>query len=264
MNTLPRTLALVTLPVLASAGDGPYSLTANVGLVSDYYFRGLTQTWHDPALQGGADLSHSSGLYAGLWGSSVSGNQYPNGSGLELDYYFGYNGKISDDFGWTVGGYGYFYPGAETNTVPAEKFNTFEVNVGLSYKWLSAKYSHTTTDWFGANTITGYDGGTKGSGYLELNAAIPLGNDFTLGMHVGHTNVAGKLLAPLPSGATNPDYTDYKLSVSKGFSDGWNTSLAYVKSTNGRFWDRTASAMNAADLEDLGDGRLVVYAGRSF
>ena len=64
--------------------------------VTDYYFRGLTQTWGGPAIQGGFDVSHTSGLYAGFWASNVSGNQYAGGS-LETDWYGGYNYKLGED-----------------------------------------------------------------------------------------------------------------------------------------------------------------------
>ena len=51
----------------------PHTFTYNIGLYSQYIFRGLTQTARRPALQGGADYSHSSGLYAGTWGSTSTG-----------------------------------------------------------------------------------------------------------------------------------------------------------------------------------------------
>jgi hypothetical protein len=75
--------------------------------------------------------------------------------------------------------------------------------------------------------------------------------------------VAGKLAAPLASGATDPDYTDYKIGVTKTFNGGWNVGLAYAKSNNGKYWDNTASAVSA-DTEDLGAGRFILSAGRSF
>src|SRR5215468_8496898 len=49
----------------------PYTLSANVFLVSDYFFRGLTQTWRKPAIQGGADFVHDKGIYLGTWASNV-------------------------------------------------------------------------------------------------------------------------------------------------------------------------------------------------
>ena len=114
---------LVLLPLLllaagaarAEAEAAPdLSVSSNLNLVSEYRFRGIDQTWGGPALQGGVDLAHRNGLYAGLWASNVSGNSYPGGN-LEVDYYAGYNGKLDDDWGYTVGGYGYWYPGANVN-----------------------------------------------------------------------------------------------------------------------------------------------------
>jgi len=100
---------LVTAPQ-AQAADAPaatpfITATTNINLVSDYRFRGIDQTWGKPAVQGGADLTLANGIYAGVWASNVSGNSYSGGS-LETDWYAGYNGKFSDDFGYTVGGYG--------------------------------------------------------------------------------------------------------------------------------------------------------------
>ena len=56
----------------APAPTSPHTLTGNVGLFSQYIFRGLTQTDRDPAVQGGFDYAHSSGLYLGTWASNIS------------------------------------------------------------------------------------------------------------------------------------------------------------------------------------------------
>lgn len=245
----------------APAAASPHTVTANVNLVSEYRFRGIDQTWGKPALQGGADYSHADGWYAGLWGSSVSGNSYAGGS-LEIDYYAGYNGKFTDDLGWTVGGYGYYYPGANFNkaAVPGadQTFDNFEVNAGLSWKWVSYKLSYATTDYFGANTKTGYTSGTKGTLYHDLSVNYPLMDDLTLGFHVGRTDVKANT-----AGGVNPDYTDYKLALAKTFKDGWNISAAYVKSSNDTFFKNTASFANT-DTRDLNKGVLVLQAGRTF
>ncbi|MEY4592245.1 MAG: hypothetical protein RIR18_1140, partial [Pseudomonadota bacterium] len=78
------------------------ALTANVGLVSDYVFRGITQTHGAPALQAGVDYAHESGLYIGTWGSNVSwvgdlvSGGYAKGSRYEVDVYGGYKWAIDD------------------------------------------------------------------------------------------------------------------------------------------------------------------------
>src|SRR5215467_3075278 len=118
----------------------PYTLTANVYVVSDYLFRGLTQTWGKPAIQGGADFVHDSGLYLGTWASNVSGSQFAGGS-MEWDFYGGYNYKLNDDFTVGAGLYYYYYPGAnfkDAASAPpgSQQYNTLEVNALVTWKWL--------------------------------------------------------------------------------------------------------------------------------
>lgn len=272
------TLAAVTLLTavsnIACAEDAavtpvsPNTFTSNINLVSDYRFRGIDQTWGQPALQGGVDYAHTSGIYAGIWGSNVSSNSYAGGN-LELDYYAGYNGKINDDFGFTVGGYGYYYPGANYNkssqfVYPSQTFDSFEVNAGLSWKWISYKLSVSTTDYFGANTNTGYTGDTKGTMYHDLSANYPLMDDLTLGFHVGRTDVKADYVTS--NGNISPDYTDYKLGLAKTFSSGWNASVAYVTASNNTFFRPPVggASLATAETRDLNKGVVILQAGRTF
>jgi len=98
---LPLTaLALAACMPAARAADAPATtVTGNVAVVSDYMFRGLTQTWGHPAVQGGADLALANGFAAGFWGSAISENSYPGGS-MELDLYASYGASINNDWSW--------------------------------------------------------------------------------------------------------------------------------------------------------------------
>ncbi|MBM3350230.1 MAG: hypothetical protein FJY53_00270 [Betaproteobacteria bacterium] len=280
-------------PAAAAEPASPWTATANIGFVSDYYFRGLSQSWHKPAVQGGFDISHSSGFYAGVWGSNVSPNTYPDAS-VEIDLYAGYNGTTPiEGLGWTTGIYTYWYPGGDwdkynylgvpNQTPDGGSWNTQELNAGLSYKWLSAKVSYTLSDWFGAEKKTGWSDDTKGSTYIELNAAYPLPWwGLTLIGHVGRMNVSGKLntafvssSGQLPSATTesiNPDYTDWKIGLSKSFSiaksEGWNAGIYWVDSTNNSYWSDKgyggSSFNGSAETKNLNDGRAVITVGRTF
>ena len=268
----------------AAAPASPWTVTTNINFVSDYYFRGISQTWHKPAIQGGVDISHSSGGYAGAWFSNISDNTFGDGQ-LEVDYYFGYNGTFGEmvkDLGWTVGGYGYYYPGASYSktTAPAnEDYNTFEVNAGLSYKWVSAKVSYDVTDWYGANKKTGFKDDTRGSTYVEVNAAIPLPIwDLTLIGHVGHENVTSDLTAAnAGTGEESPDYTDYKVGLSKSFkvaaSEGWSAGVYYIGATNdgkSDYWGKNGwGGANVSKTpqnpgSNLADAHFVFTIGRVF
>ncbi|MDO8962173.1 MAG: TorF family putative porin [Methylophilus sp.] len=273
--------------------ESAWTATSNIGFVSDYYTRGISQSWHKPAVQGGFDIAHSSGFFAGVWGSNVSPNTFPDAT-VELDLYGGYTGSITDDIGYTVGVIGYFYPGGswkkydglttDQGKKSGGRWDTYEANVAVSYKWLSAKVSVTLGDWFGAEKATGWDGGTSGSTYVELNAAYPLPFwDLTLIGHVGHLNVSGKLEStgfPTANGTpgtyeTSPDYTDYKIGLSKSFkvagTEGWNAGLYYVGADDNGYWDNgyggtsfSRSINGTTETKDLADGRLVVSVGRTF
>lgn len=254
-----------------TAPASPWTVTTNVYGVSDYYFRGITQTWHKPAIQGGADFVHSSGWYAGVWGSNVTNNEYPGGSGLEFDYYGGYNGKINDDWGWTAGGHGYYYPGADANKAffcgggcTSDKFDSFEANIGASYKFMSVKYSYFLTDWFGFNKKIGFTDDSKGSSYLEFNLAYEFIPTYTVNFHAAHTDVTTKTAAGL-----DPSYDDYALGVTKAFDGGWAASLAWVKANykDESFWKPAGgfgSLANTDTISDPGSSRLILSVGRTF
>ncbi len=79
--------AVVAFPAVQA--QSAHTLSGNVTLVGDYRFRGLSQTYTQPAIQGGVDYASTIGAYAGAWGSNVSGNQFLNGGSLELDLYGG-------------------------------------------------------------------------------------------------------------------------------------------------------------------------------
>ena len=279
----------------AKPAEPSFSVTTNIGFASDYYARGVSQSWHKPAVQGGFDVAHSSGFYAGVWGSNITPNTYPDAN-VELDAYAGYNGSVAgvEGLGYTVGAIGYFYPGGSwkkynyvgvpNQTPQGGRWDTYEANAGLSYKWLSAKASMTMSDWYGAEQKTGWTSGTKGTTYLELNAAIPTPvAGLTLIAHVGHLNVAGKLNiayesssganpSTSTSGAINPDYTDWKVGVSKAFkianADGWNAGVYYVGNDNDSYWGNRgyggSSFNGSSEAKNLNDGRVVVTLGRSF
>ena len=102
-------MAALGTPLLAQAADSPHSFTGNVGLVSDYAFRGVSQTDENPAIQGGFDYAHASGFYLGTWASNVT-EKFLNGANLEMDFYGGYAGSAGD-LGFNTGLLQYYCPG---------------------------------------------------------------------------------------------------------------------------------------------------------
>ncbi len=224
-----RTKLLCT--ALASALVAPATasaeVTGNLGLYSQYMFRGLTQTNKDPALQGGFDYSHASGLYVGTWGSNISWltdsstvTGYTSSS-LELDVYGGYRGSLGD-IGYDVGLLYYYYPGTHSTTVAPGTFkaDTLEVYGGVSWKWLSAKLSVAVSDeTFGVPN-------SDGTWYLDLGVNYPMTDKLTLNAHYGIQEFKGST-----SGISNDSfasYKDWKLGVSYALPNAFTVGAYYT------------------------------------
>ncbi len=289
-------LALATLATPwispAQAEEAPaWTVTKNIAFVSDYYARGVSQSWHKPAVQGGFDVAHSSGFYAGMWGSSISPQTYVD-STTEIDVYAGYNGSVPwvENLGWTTGVIGYIYPGGNWNKCPSctladgvtrvtsnQRFDTYEANIGLTYGWLSAKGSITLSDWYGANKTTGFDEGSKGTTYLEVNANYPLPwYDLTLVAHAGILNVTSRVTpgayGVFDAGRGIPDYQDYKIGLSKVFNggpaNGLNLGVYYVGASDKGYWSGQgfggSSFNGGTGSKDLTDNRFIISASGTF
>src|ERR671931_1426565 len=84
------------------AAPAPSPVTGNITLASEYRFRGIDQTYGKPAIQGGFDYSHASGVYLGNWNSNVNQGAGYAGSSIEMDFYGGYK-KAFGDVGLDVG-----------------------------------------------------------------------------------------------------------------------------------------------------------------
>jgi uncharacterized protein (TIGR02001 family) len=269
-NLIRASLLIVTLPIAGTAladaaNDADYAVSGNVALTSDYMFRGLTQTWGGPAIQGGADLPMKNGLAAGFWASSISDKSYP-GASLELDLYASYGTQIDDDWSWRAGLYGYLYPNGNLDDagLRSRSFNTVEANGALTWKWLTLKYSSSLTDYFGIDTGQGYRGDSKGTGYLELDAAIPLADRWSLALHAGHTNVSTRLAQPLANGADDPDYNDAGATLKYQFAQHWSASLGATYADNRALYGRTVSFANAADTKNVGGTRAFAMLQGTF
>lgn len=241
-------------------------VTGNAALVSDYLFRGLSQTWGEPALQGGMDVNDGR-WHVGTWMSNVSHDSYPGG-GMELDLY-GDVGLFQQD-GWSAraGLYGYLYPGADLDNarppLGSRTLDTLEANVSLSWKIWTLKYSCSLTDYFGADVEQGYSGSTRGTQYLQLDATIPFGKQWSLSPHLGYTDYRRGLATPLADGASDPSYADYGLTLKYAPTDKFSLSLGLSQATNDAFYRHVASFRDVTDVKDLGGTRGVLSIATTF
>ena len=207
---LPAALA-TSLLAGASVAQAEMEISANVALTSDYKFRGISQSDESPALQGGFDLGFDNGMYIGTWASSVDFDT--NGDGfdgsLELDYYVGWGGDISDSVGVDVGVLYYSYPG---DNGPDGDYLEFYGSVSIADGTLGFAYSD---DYYG-ETDTFY--------YLYGDYSFALGENLSLDLHVGYNDL-DKDGGFLSDGQDS--YVDYSVGLSTSVAS-VDLSLAVV------------------------------------
>jgi uncharacterized protein (TIGR02001 family) len=248
--------AFAQAPAAPAAPASPHTFTGNVGLYSQYIFRGLTQTDRQPAIQGGFDYAHSSGFYLGTWASNISWlkenlsappatitGQYASGGSAEIDFYGGYKSTFGKtDFTYDIGLLFYWYPGDVKPPVgpvtctygvnACPKANTTELYGAIGWKWVTLKYSH------GVDNKTFGVPNSRGTNYIDLTADIPLGETgLTANLHYGRQTYKGSNVGfPLAGFQRSNDnvfsYSDWKVGLTyalpKDFSIG-----AFASGTGG-------------------------------
>jgi len=263
-------LAIIGGPSIAFADDAPAApaaaasapaaapaspITYNIGVVSDYRYRGISQTKLKPAVQGGVDWAEGA-FYAGTWlstigwvkDSMVSYNRAGAGSEgfvpvdekgapVEWDLYGGTRGDIiKDTLTYDVGGLAYVYLGQKFHDIGLSNPDTGEVYGSLTYGVFTAKVSISATPLFGVPK-------SKGSQYYDLSANFDLGSGFTLTPDAAYQNITGSVAK-----AADLSYADYSLTLGKDFGSGFSASLQVIatdakkedyQTSNGKFTGRT-------------------------
>jgi len=213
----------------AAAAEAPEvsPITANVTVASDYRYRGISQSNLKPAIQGGFDYAHESGLYIGNWNSSISwvGDGNPGVTApLEMDFYGGFKKElIAEGFASDLGVLQYAYPTRGNFTAPSVNPNTTELYAAQNFTFGPvtgfAKFSYAVTTLFGIYQ-------SSGSYYPDLTANYDTGIwGIAVNAHVGYQKVAGQHVV---AGQPTLSYTDWKLGLTKDFGGGLSLAAAYV------------------------------------
>jgi uncharacterized protein (TIGR02001 family) len=169
--------------------SGPITVTGSVGLVSDYRFRGVSQSDEEMAIQGGATITHESGFYVGTWASNLSGWGTFGGANMELDIYGGYTLPVG---GGTldVGVTWYMYPGGFSNTDFAEPYVKLSGTAGPVKLLAGVAYApkqEALGNW--SNTPESVAGDKEDNLYLwgDISSGIP-NTPLTLKGHIGYSD----------------------------------------------------------------------------
>lgn len=264
---LAMSSAMLSFAAQAQSADASaISVSGNAAFASDYLFRGLSQTWGDPALQGGVDVTQGR-WHVGAWTSNVSRNSYPGG-GVELDLYGDVGLFSRGDWNLRGGLYGYLYPGANLDHARPELgdrgLNTLEANFSLQWKDWTLKYSRSLTDYFGADIEQGYTYDTRGTQYPQLDGNLALAMQWSLQLHAGYTDYSAELRAPLANGARDPSYADYGVGAKYAPTQKLSVSLAVSHANNDAFYGHVVSFRDAQSSRDLGGTRVTMTLATTF
>lgn len=247
MRTKQLRLALATLllaVLFAAPGVAQGTLSAELGITSDYVFRGISKSDEDPAVSGGLRYQAGNGFYAGLWDSTIDFDGNPRWLGtdadspewedvdLELQTFIGFRRSFATDWAWDVQAKRYLL-----HEFGIDRFDNDynEYSLGLSWRDLvSAGVAY-------SNDVFNMDGDGI---YYSLAGAFPLENDFAVEASVGYYDL---------DDVFDESYTDWSLGVSKGYR-GFDFDLAYHDTSSGA----------ETIFGEISDSRVVLSVTRVF
>lgn len=239
-------LAMLTIaavvPATAFAQDAPsdgITISGSATVVSDYRFRGFSQSDEEAAIQGGFTVSHDSGFYVGTWGSSIG-----FAGGTELDAFVGFSTEVASGVTADIGVNGYFYPGDDgAETTIFEPYASLSGDLGPASLKVGAAWSPG-----GQNSLADYSAIYV---YSDVGVGIP-NTPITLVGHVGYSKSDSFL------GGADGDVFDYKIGVDLNYK-ALTLGVAYINTDAPKIYagDSYKEAFGA-------DGAVVFSLGASF
>jgi len=216
-----------------AGGLSDLEISANVALVTDYRFRGVSLSGGELAIQGGFDVAHSSGLYVGTWASSLE-EDLGYGS-TELDIYGGWSGDLTDGVSADIGLLYYAYfdapPGdfdyLEAYSSLGFTFGPAEATVGVAYAWDQDSL------------------GDQDNLYLYTDLGMGIADTpLSVSAHLGYTDGFLTFTA-------DGDAFDYSVGLDYAVTDNLSLGVAYT-------------GMEGPSIKDLTDDSIVVTLSASF
>lgn len=205
-----------------TAPPQPVTVSGTAALVSDYRFRGVSQSNGGMAVQAGITVSHESGAYAGFWASNLAGWGTFGGPNLELDIIAGYKMPITEGAALDVGLTWYTYPGGASKTAFVEPYVKLSGTVGPASLTAGVAYApkqQALGQWFntGASAQTGTPdnpGARQDNFYIWTDAAAGIpSTPITLKGHVGYSKGNAGLGPNGTSVAPTGEYLDWLLGA---------------------------------------------------
>lgn len=224
---------MLASPAFADETDPPkdIEITGYVSGVTDYRWRGLSYSGGDFAVQGQINVGHSSGLYAGLWASSLEQDALDIYGSAELDVYAGWSGDVASGLTADVGVTWYTYPNGTAPGLPGNYFEPYAslstglgpvtAKVGVNYAWKQ-------------DALGGEDNFYV---FGDLGTSIP-GTPIDLNAHLGYTDgaLSPKFLTSVIAAADAEDLSlittdggfDYSVGATYNINDNLSVGVSYV------------------------------------
>jgi uncharacterized protein (TIGR02001 family) len=214
----------IAVGAVVLSGAAAAEFAANIGVTSNYVWRGVTQTDDDAAVSGGVDFSHDSGFYAGIWASNVDfvdepdpsvgnpGNTESNPQ-AEVDFYAGFANELDMGLGYDVGLLYYWYPMADNFGGDEDELDFTEIYGSLSFGPVSGGVHY---------TVDTEAGGDDSNWYYYLGAGFDVAPTWSIGGTVGSYDFddgADYKFAQLDLSKDAGDFGTFTLSVSKVFDN---------------------------------------------
>jgi len=204
---------LIHSPISSAQQD--FEISGNVGFVSDYVFRGISQSDESLAVQGGFDVSHNSGLYAGVWASNIDFNDGDEAH-VEADLYAGFQNTIGQ-FSYDVGVIYYAYPGAD-NSLNYD-FWELALSLGYDFDFMQASAS--------VNYSPDYFASSDNAVYYAAGIDIPVVDGLTLSGHVGLQTIEDEQAFFGRGANSEENYLDWSIGLGYNLA-GFDLSVQYV------------------------------------
>ncbi|MCK9542188.1 MAG: TorF family putative porin [Novosphingobium sp.] len=208
---------LVSAPAFADETDPPSDITvsAEVALTTDYRFRGVSLSEGDPAVQGGITVAHSSGFYAGVWSSSITGG--PVYGSQELDFIAGWSGEVASGTTFDVGMTFYAYPNGHVGDANIwEPYAAISTTLGPATAKLGVAYAWEQDSLGGDDNLYVYG---------DIDFGIP-NTPLTINTHLGYTD--GALGPDLLSGGTDKSGLDWSVGATASLFGPLSLSVSYI------------------------------------
>ena len=209
-------IGLATAVPAMAQEEAPAELTVSgsATLVTDYRFRGVSQTDKEMAVQAGLTATHASGLYVGTWASNLSGWGTFGGSNMELDLYAGYSTEVASGVTLDVGLTWYMYPGGASNTDFAEPYAKISGMVGPAKLLAGVAYAPKQQALGNYSNTPASNGQKQDNLYVwtDASSGIP-GTPLTLKAHLGYSEGNPGLGPNGTSVAPTGEYLDWSLGA---------------------------------------------------